>query len=103
MRQDIPYLSPELLDVVLIDGEQAAAIGSMSISWWLAEVAAGRAPQPAIRRPRCTRWRFCAVAEFWRRFADEGHDEDRAQRLLTNAAKASAAAQQTRSSKLVRK
>lgn len=38
----------------------------MSVSWWHAEVLAGRAPQPVMRGVRCTRWRVADVREFWR-------------------------------------
>lgn len=43
----------------------SAATGGMGVSWWLARVAAGEAPKPAIQRPRMTRWRLVDVREFW--------------------------------------
>lgn len=59
----------DLADVALIDARTAAAAGCMSVSWWTAEVAAGRAPQSAMREVRCTRWRLTDVREFWRQRA----------------------------------
>ncbi|WP_374433540.1 hypothetical protein [Inhella sp.] len=54
-----------LADVTLIDARTSAATGGMGVSWWLARVAAGQAPKPAIQRPRMTRWRLVDVREFW--------------------------------------
>jgi len=86
--------SQALEDVALIDAATCAAVGGMSVSWWHAEVAAGRAPQPAIRRPRCTRWRRAAVRAFWIAFAEQGSaDEQAAQAVTAQAKKASLAAQ----------
>lgn len=63
---------PIATDVALIDAPKCAAIGSMGISWWYEEVRQGRAPQPVVRKPRCTRWRLADVLKFWRDFADSG-------------------------------
>lgn len=52
--------------VMLVGAEVCAAGGGMSLSWWHAEVASGRAPQPAFRSNRCTRWRLSEVVEYWR-------------------------------------
>ena len=87
-----------LADVALIDAERAAATGAMSVSWWNAEVAAGRAPQPAVRRPRCTRWRVADVRDFWARFP-ESADAGRADVVMATARKASAVAQRQRAAK----
>lgn len=84
-------LPTALADVALIDGKTCAAAGSMSESWWHAEVAAGRAPQPVIRAPRCTRWACADVANFWRRFPERD-----AAAKVPHAAKASAAAKAKR-------
>ncbi len=54
-----------LAEVTLIDARTSAATGGMGVSWWLARVAAGEAPKPAIQRPRMTRWRLVDVREFW--------------------------------------
>jgi len=66
-----PPLPAELADVALIPGSTCAAVGGMSISWWNEEVRAGRAPQPAMRGTRCTRWRVADVREFWRKRAEQ--------------------------------
>lgn len=55
-----------LADVALIDGKTAAAAGSISISLWHDLVRKGKAPKPAIKEPRCTRWRAVDVAAYWR-------------------------------------
>ena len=47
--------------MALIDGPSCAAAAAMSVSAWLQAVRDGRAPQPAIRRPRFTRWRASDV------------------------------------------
>lgn len=62
----VPNLPPPLAEVSLIDAPTCAAVGQMGVSWWYGEVRAGRAPAPAIRQPRCTRWRLSEVREFWR-------------------------------------
>lgn len=85
-------LPADLASVALIDAPTAAAAGSMSVSWWHAEVAAGRAPAPAFRAPRCTRWRVADVAAFWRTFSAQG-DTSAADAVKARATKASAAAQ----------
>ena len=60
----------DLAAVALIDASRCAEVGGMSVAWWHREVAAGRAPQPAVRKPRCTRWRASAVVAFWRNFGE---------------------------------
>lgn len=61
-----------LADMTLIKAPQCAAIGNMSLVWWRRKVAEGTAPMPAVRRPRCTRWRTGEVLRFWERFAESG-------------------------------
>ena len=91
-------LPPVLAEVALIDAESCAAPGQVSVSWWLARVAAKEAPQPVVQRPRCTRWKAIDVADFWRRFADAGStDTTAADAMKLNLAKASAKAQERRS------
>lgn len=75
--------------MALVPAKSAAGVGGMSVSWWLEKVAAKEAPQPAIRAPRCTRWRATDVAEFWRKFAERGSD---GAALIAQAKRASAAA-----------
>jgi len=84
-------LPAELADVALVDAKIAAAVGGMSVSWWHEKVASGEAPQPAIRAPRCTRWRAADVRRFWVKFA--AHVDQRAAEQVTAlAAKATRAA-----------
>lgn len=90
-------LPADLADVALIDAQACAATGDMSISWWLAEVAAGRAPPPAIRKPRCTRWRIAEVRRFWIESAERAAADTHAiERVKAHATKASNAAQAKR-------
>lgn len=80
---------PVPLEALLIDAEKAASMGDMSVSWWHVEVRAGRAPAPAIRKPRCTRWRVSEVREFWVNFAEQAADDEAAQRLVDHNKRAS--------------
>lgn len=90
-------LPAELADVALIDASACAAVGGMSVSWWHAEVAAGRAPQPVIREPRCTRWRSSDVRAYWAKRAEEGTaNVQAAAAVVAKAKKASVAAQAKR-------
>lgn len=84
-----------LADVALIDASAAAATGSMSLSWWYAEVAAGRAPAPVIRAPRCTRWKLSEVRSFWQALGEQV-DASAAAAVTAQANKASAAARSKR-------
>lgn len=90
-------LPADLAAVALIDAATCAAAGGMSVSWWHDEVRAGRAPAPAIRKPRCTRWRLSAVQTFWVKFAEQGSEDSlSAQAAQDRARKASQAAQAKR-------
>jgi hypothetical protein len=82
----------DFADVALIDAAKCAAIGDMSLAWWFREVHLGHAPAPAIRKPRCTRWKAADVRNFWRRFAEQGDDPQ----VIVKATKASAAAKAKR-------
>lgn len=88
-------LSSALQSVALIDAKTAASVGSMSLSWWHAEVAAGRAPLPVIKQPRCARWRLQEVRDFWARRAARP-DEAKAEQVTAQAKRASAAARAKR-------
>lgn len=84
-----------LSDVALITGRAAAAAASISISHFHELVRQGLAPQPAIRAPRCTRWRLADVRRWLVDFAQsspEGEHE-----VLHKASRASKAAQAKRS------
>ena len=92
--QAATILPPTLGEVALIDGQTCAAAGSMSVSWWHAEVAAGRAPKPVIRAPRCTRWRLADVRAYWTQLAEQGSGEN--DKTRAHAKHATAAAQAKR-------
>ena len=62
-KSDLPEVPAMLADVALIDGPTCAAAGGISLSQWLDQVRTGTAPQPAIRAPRCTRWRLVDVRQ----------------------------------------
>ena len=95
------YSAPiNLADVALIDGPTAAAVGSMSLSSWHEEVAAGRAPQPVIRQPRCTRWRLADVRAYWMQRAEQGSGVGA--QVIDRAKRASAAAKAKRRTQAAR-
>ena len=93
-------LPSHLADVALIDAPTCAAVGDMSVSWWHALVAAGRAPQPVVRMPRCTRWHAGQVRDFWIAFVEKAAaDTQAAEQATARAKKASAKAKSMRASK----
>ena len=95
---ELPPIPPALSSVALIDAPTCAAAGGMSVSWWHDEVRTGRAPAPAVRQPRCTRWHLSEVVAFWQAFAAKGEaDTQGAERVTAKAKKASAAARAKRS------
>jgi len=77
---------------ILIPAPACAAMGAMSESWWHAKVAKGEAPKPALRQPRCTRWRRDEVERFWRELADAGTEPSTIQLMADRAKRASDAA-----------
>ena len=90
-------LPTNLAEVALIDAPTCAAVGKMSLSWWHDQVRVGRAPQPVIRKPRCTRWRLSDVRAFWLESAKQVQREaEAAPAVKAQAKKASAAAQAKR-------
>lgn len=62
-KSDLPEVPAALSDVALIDAPACAAASGISISQWLEQVRVGRAPKPAFRAPRCTRWRLSDVRQ----------------------------------------
>lgn len=58
-------LPPALAEVALVNAAEAAAVGSVSLTWWHSAVRAGIAPQPAMRTSRCVRWKMEDVRRFW--------------------------------------
>jgi hypothetical protein len=91
MTQSIQPLPVGLADVALIDAATAARVGGMSASWWSDEVRAGRAPQPAIREHRRTRWRLADVRRFWEARAADGIGSAKAKAVVVHATRASTA------------
>lgn len=86
-------LPPDLASVALIDAHTCCSVGGMSVSWWHDEVRNGRAPAPAVRMPRCTRWRLADVAAFWADFAESSKGGAQvAAQTASKAVKASAEA-----------
>jgi predicted DNA-binding transcriptional regulator AlpA len=51
-------------DVALCEMKDLVAMVRMSKAWISNEVAAQRFPQPAIKRPRCTRWKVSDVRKW---------------------------------------
>ena len=95
--QSPQHLPADLAAVALIDAPTCAAAGAMSVSWWHEEVRTGRAPAPAIRKPRCTRWRLADVRAFWTESAEQAAaDSQAAASVKARATKASSAAQAKR-------
>jgi predicted DNA-binding transcriptional regulator AlpA len=86
-----------LADVALIEATTCAAAGAMSVSWWHDAVRLGRAPAPAIRKPRCTRWRLSEVRAFWEALAEQASNDPEVGAAVTaKAKKASLVAQAKR-------
>jgi hypothetical protein len=88
-KTELPQIPDALADAALIAGPTCAASGAVSLSWWLEEVRAGRAPQPAIRQSRFTRWRLSDVRRFWLELAERApHDAQVTQRATRASIKA---------------
>ena len=93
-KTDLPPIPPALADVALIDGPTAAAAGSMCLSTWHELVRRGDAPKPAMRAPRCTRWRLVDVRQFLIDRANAGAESSTADALLAKAKQASSKARE---------
>lgn len=91
-----PPIPPALTEVALVDASTCAAAGGMGVSWWHAEVAAGRAPQPVIRGPRCTRWTLASIKSYWAQRANAGSCSHESAKTVAQARKASAIAHSKR-------
>ena len=92
-------LTADLAQVSMVDAATAAAVGGMSVSWWLAQVQNGHAPKPVLRATRCTRWMAVSVAAFYRGLTQDGLAPDRVERLAASAKRASDAALTARQSR----
>jgi predicted DNA-binding transcriptional regulator AlpA len=91
-KNQLPDVPAALADAALIDGPTCAAAAAISISSWHDLVRAKAAPQPVIRRPRCTRWRLADVRAWLIERAAQGTDDATKCRVMAQAKKASAAA-----------
>ena len=61
-----------LVDVAFIDSASIIAAAAISKSTWLELVRNGKAPQPVIRGPRCTRWKLSDIRDWLRQRAERG-------------------------------
>lgn len=101
-KTNLPSIPLAIADVAMIDGPTAAAAASISISQWHELVRRRQAPQPVIRRSRCTRWRLADVRYWLVDLAEKGSDDVDAAALVTaRARKASAKAQANRAAKVI--
>lgn len=94
-KTDLPSVPAALADVAMIDGPTCAAAASISLSNYLDLVRTKKAPQPAIRQPRCTRWRVVDVRAWLIERAQAQTPEGGAQ-VVAQAKKASEAAKSKR-------
>lgn len=81
---------------MLVDARTAAAVGSISITLWHDLVRDRKAPAPAIKQVRFTRWRLADVRNYWADRANRGSSVEDAQRIASMAVKASKAAKAKR-------
>lgn len=89
-------LPGQLAEVALVSAKTAAAAGDQSVSGWLEDVRAGRAPQPAIRQHRYTRWKLTDVRDHWAKRIESAAAETSSS-TTDRAKKASEAARAKRS------
>ena len=61
-----------LPDDAMVGIDAIVAIGPYGRSKFYAEMAAGRAPRPALKAQRCTRWRLGDVLQWVRALTAEG-------------------------------
>lgn len=94
-KTDLPSVPAALADVAMIDGPTCAAAASISLSNYLDLVRTKKAPQPAIRLPRCTRWRVVDVRA-WLIERAQAQTPEAGARVVAQAKKASAAAKSKR-------
>jgi predicted DNA-binding transcriptional regulator AlpA len=99
-KTSLPPVPAVLADVAMIDGPTGAAAGGISLSSWHELVRLKEAPQPLIRRPRCTRWRVADVRT-WLIERAANADEGCAASLTVKAKRASDAAKSKRISAAV--
>lgn len=91
-----PPLPESHADVALADIADLIALTRMGRSWLHAAVRRGDFPAPAIREPRCTRWRLADVRAWLIERVSTGSDPQIAKTLTGRAKKAGDAAQSKR-------
>jgi len=97
-----PAIPTALAEVALIDGPTCAAVAGMGLSKWLDLVRQGKAPQPAIRQPRFSRWTAASVRDWLAERIKAGSlegDVEATGRLIGHSKRASQAARQRRTAK----
>ena len=92
-------LAEQLAEVTLASAKTSAAVGEQSVSGWLEDVRAGRAPQPVIRTHRYTRWRLADVRDYWAKRIESAAAETSTS-TTERAKKASEAARAKRSTRV---
>jgi predicted DNA-binding transcriptional regulator AlpA len=95
-KSQLPPVPDGLAPFALISAATAAAAADMSLSGFFAEVRDGRAPQPAIRGVRHTRWRMEDIKHWLIQRVDD-HDPEKAAVVVGKAKHASAMAAVRRS------
>ena len=90
-KAKLPPVPAGLADVSLIDAKACASAAGVSTSTWLELVRTGRAPAPAIRAPRCTRWALSTVRTWLIERAAQGSDQAVERSLLAKSHRAAAA------------
>jgi predicted DNA-binding transcriptional regulator AlpA len=89
-------IPPGLVDVAYIDGGECSAAAAMSLSQWHALVKDGKAPSPAIRKPRFTRWLMSDVRDWLIQYRTQADSQADSARVIGVATRASQAAQAKR-------
>lgn len=98
-RQLVP---DALVEVSLVDAKQITAAACMSLTNWYELVQTGKAPQPAIRTHRHTRWRLTDVRAWLVKYAnqaDEVEGDSSEHPVVQRARNASRAASLAKSSR----
>lgn len=95
-KSNLPEVPAALADVALIDGPTSAAARGIALSAFLALVREGKAPQPVLRAPRCTRWRMADVRAWLIELAAAGSDPVAEAKVMRSARRATTAAQASR-------
>jgi predicted DNA-binding transcriptional regulator AlpA len=96
-------LPDRLAAVALIDAKTAAATGGISVSQWHQDVVDGKAPQPAIREHRYTRWRLADVEAYWTARAAAGLDAEYSERVTARCRRAAIGSLRARKAKAAAK